>query len=510
VNTESGKVEYLQVPIQVVRKQGVSDTIHWDHHVPAGGTNSRGMKTANDKRSERDGWGHVTAGSPISVNEFVFFSTMIGMTYVIDSQRTIFDESALISVNDLGPAGETWSLSTPSYSQGRIFHRGLKQIVCIGSTSSDSRSDVPWDTERLFQVPEWEKTEVAAKPGMTGFLYDAIPVRGKRVQVFAYYCAPEGTAPEGGWPAVVCVHGGGGTAFDVWVQKWNDHGYAAISMDLEGHFPKGSGARMENPGLKRLGIFKNYQDPIEEQWYYHAVAQAIQAHSLIRSFPEVNADKIGITGISWGGTLTSTIIGVDPRFKFAIPVYGCGFLPDSDGNQGLAIKPGDYSDFVNQYFDGSAYFNQVSIPSLWVNGTNDKHFPMPSTQRSAQAVSGPSTLRFELRMKHGHGAGWRPSEIYAFADSIVKDSRPLVKLAQPKIAGDQITVSFSSSSKVTQSELLYTRDRGLWPKRRWETAPASRSGSMISATVPDGAAVVFFNLIDERDLMVSSEFVQIQ
>lgn len=381
-----------------------------------------------------------------------------------------------------------------------------------------SATDCPWDIEQLFQAPEWEKTEVAAKPGMTGLLYDAIPVRGKRVQAFAYYSAPDGTAPEGGWPAVVCVHGGGGTAFDVWVQIWNDHGYAAISMDLEGHYPaeasagnrRGSRRPTENPGLKRLGIFSNYQDPIEEQWYFHAVAQAIQAHSLIRSFPEVNADKIGITGISWGGTLTSTIMGLDARFKFAIPVYGCGFLPESDGNQGLAMKPGAYSDFVNKYYDGSAYFSNVTIPSLWVNGTNDTHFPMPSTQQSAQAVSGPSTLRFELRMRHGHGAGWRPSEIYAFADSIVKDGLPLPKLTQPKITADQVTASFSSAAKVTQSQLLYTRDTGLWPERKWETAPAMMSDSMISATVPAGASVVFFNLSDERNLMVSSEFVQIQ
>jgi dienelactone hydrolase len=383
------------------------------------------------------------------------------------------------------------------------------------SAISSSASDAPWDTERLFQVPKWEKTEVAAKPRMTGLLYDAIPVRGKRVQAFAYYSAPDGTAPEGGWPAVVCVHGGGGTAFDIWVQMWNDHGYAAISMDLEGHYPSASadnrrGRRppTENPGLRRLGIFENYQDPITEQWYFHAVAQAIQAHSLIRSFPEVNADKIGITGISWGGTLTSTIMGLDPRFKFAIPVYGCGFLPDSDGNQGLAIKPGAYSDFVNKHFDGSAYFSNVTIPNLWVNGTNDTHFPMPSTQQSAQAVSGPATLRFELRMKHGHGAGWRPSEIYAFADSIVKDGLPLAKLAKPKMEGDQLTVSFSSASKVTKSELLYTPDTGLWPQRKWETAPAMLSDSMMSATIPEGATVVFLNLTDERDLMVSSEFVQ--
>lgn len=370
--------------------------------------------------------------------------------------------------------------------------------------------DNPWDLERLFLVPEWEKTQAAAKPGMTGLLYDAIPVQGKRVQAFAYYKAPEGAAPEGGWPAVVCVHGGGGTAFDTWIQKWNDQGYAAISMDLEGHYPKGSGGRMENPGLKRLGIFKTYQDPLQEQWYFHAVAQAIQAHSLIRSFPEVDADRIGLTGISWGGTLTSTIIGLDSRFKFAVPVYGCGFLPESDGNQGLAIKSGAHSDFVNKYYDGSAYFGNVTIPTLWVNGTNDTHFPMPSTQKSSQAVSGPATLRFELRMRHGHVAGWRPSEIYAFADSIVKDGLPLARIQGPKIAEDQVSVAFSSTSKILKSELVYTQDTGLWPERKWETTPAIVSDSVISATIPEGASVVFFNLTDERGLMVSSEFILIQ
>ena len=89
------------------------------------------MPTASDRRSERDGWGHVTAGSPIAVNQYVFFSTMIGMTYVIDSSVGIFDESALVAINDLGPAGETWSLSSLSYSRSRLYHRGLKHVVCI-------------------------------------------------------------------------------------------------------------------------------------------------------------------------------------------------------------------------------------------------------------------------------------------------------------------------------------------------------------------------------------------
>ena len=29
----------------------------------------------------------------------------------------------------------------------------------------------PWDLDELFKVPKWEKTDTAAKPGITGILY---------------------------------------------------------------------------------------------------------------------------------------------------------------------------------------------------------------------------------------------------------------------------------------------------------------------------------------------------
>ena len=45
--------------------------------------------------------------------------------------------------------------------------------------------------------------------------------------------------------------------------------------------------------------------------------------------PGVDPDRIGVTGISWGGYLTCIVAGVDPRFRFAAPVYGCGFLGDN-------------------------------------------------------------------------------------------------------------------------------------------------------------------------------------
>ena len=382
--------------------------------------------------------------------------------------------------------------------------------------SGQSKTIGPWNLDKLFAVPKYETTDTPSFRGMTGILYQSISYKGKPVQVFACYSAPKGEVPEGGWPAVVCIHGGGGTAFADWVKKWNDHGFAAISMDLEGHLPgdestEKSAPRVQtpNPGPARVGVFGDYEKPIEEQWYYHAVSQVILAHSLIRSFPEVNPNKIGVTGISWGGTLTSTVMGVDNRFAFAIPVYGCGFLPESDGNQGETIKPGKQTELVNTYYDGSAYFQNVTIPTLWVNGTNDHHFPMPSTQQSSQAVKGDASLRIELRMGHGHRAGWNPEVIYAFAGSVVCDGKPILKFSKPSIKDKQAVVTYSNKT-VVEAQLLYTTDSGIWNLRNWNTIPANVSGNTLIAIIPEGTTTLFFNVKDEDKLLISSEFIEIK
>ena len=385
-------------------------------------------------------------------------------------------------------------------------------ILFTALLSSAERKVGPWNLDKLYKTPKWEKTDKASKAGMTGILYSSLPYLGKEVQVFAYYSTPKGNAPEGGWPAVVCVHGGGGTAFNAWVQAWNDNGFAAISMDLEGHLPIGSHKTgrpaTPNPGPSRVGVFHDYDKAIEEQWYYHAVAQIIAAHSLLRSFPEVNPEKTGITGVSWGGNLTSTTMGVDDRFKFAIPGYGCGFLPGSDGNQGRAIKKGKHWDTVAKYYDGSAYFANVKIPTLWVNGTNDFHFPMPSTQKSSQAVNGQATLRFQVRMGHGHGAVWRTKECYTFAKSVVSEGPALLSLEKPELQGKNLKVKVEG--KVSEAVLVYTSEgEKIWPDREWKEEKASFKDKYISAKIPNGAIAVFINAKDHNGNMVSSEFVEI-
>ena len=133
VNVETGKVEYLRVPAQLVA--GTEPRRIWEKKeaISNDTKNSRGIDIAPDKRAKGTGWGHVSAASPILVNDRLFFPIMNGTVYVIDAFAETLDEHAIIAVNDLGPAGETWTLASFSYADGRLWMHTMKEVICIGT-----------------------------------------------------------------------------------------------------------------------------------------------------------------------------------------------------------------------------------------------------------------------------------------------------------------------------------------------------------------------------------------
>ena len=132
VNVKTGKVEYLQVPVQVVRERGRKDKILWQKALPNDMRNAKGLLATRDKRNAGSGWGHCSAASPTVVGEHLYMPTMIGMVYVLKWNAPVLDEKALVSISDLGPAGKTWSLSSLSYHDGKIYARTMKELICVG------------------------------------------------------------------------------------------------------------------------------------------------------------------------------------------------------------------------------------------------------------------------------------------------------------------------------------------------------------------------------------------
>ena len=133
INVKTGKVEYLEVPVTVIRKTGQPDQAVYGVAVKTSTLNSKGVDVATEERSRMDGWETPAFwGTPTAVNGRVFFNTQLGITYVIDGNAKVLDPAALLAVNDLGPSGETWSLGSVSYSDGILYHRSLKELVAIG------------------------------------------------------------------------------------------------------------------------------------------------------------------------------------------------------------------------------------------------------------------------------------------------------------------------------------------------------------------------------------------
>ena len=374
----------------------------------------------------------------------------------------------------------------------------------------------------VFNTPSFSYTDnyEAYKqfPNIKGLFFKGLPYNGKQTKVFCWYGLPNGLKAGEKRPAVVLVHGGGGTAFPEWIKKWTDRGYIALAVALEGQAP---GERVEDSmgeklwpghpysGPRRMGFFKDVvTKKLEDQWFYHAVADVILASSLLKSFPEVDAQSIGISGISWGGILTNVITGIDDRYAFAIPVYGCGFLQDTPHYKNLlADLTTEQQQFYLQNWEPSLYLPLQQQPSLFVNGTNDFHFTMNSFTKTYRASKNEKYLYIAHNMKHGHRPAWEPEEIYAFADYIVKKGkRPLI----PKFKGlrKKNQLIYGCDGKATEAYLYTTTDTADWGRDNytWQQTSMdfSKSGKIISAKLPSNVQAYFVNIRDSEGRMYSS------
>lgn len=130
IDLETDEVSYLQVPIQVVVKDG-KNAFSW-HDFESGDQTGSGFHVEGDARRLSHGFGHISAATPIVVNDHIYFSTVLGTVYVIDATAKHFDESAIVAVNDLGLPGKTWTLSPFSAANGRLYQRTSREIICIG------------------------------------------------------------------------------------------------------------------------------------------------------------------------------------------------------------------------------------------------------------------------------------------------------------------------------------------------------------------------------------------
>lgn len=146
VEVTGGKVEYLELPLQLARSRKESDQLQWyvapkskkdkqmkdQTIVPNDMKNSRGYVVFGDKRSKQNGWGHIASATPSVAGDNLYVPVMNGTVYVIRWDAEKLTEQAIVAVNDLGPAGQSFNRAGLSFANGHAYAHTIRELICIG------------------------------------------------------------------------------------------------------------------------------------------------------------------------------------------------------------------------------------------------------------------------------------------------------------------------------------------------------------------------------------------
>jgi len=168
------------------------------------------------------------------------------------------------------------------------------------------REKVVYDTEKYASVPAYVLIPKDLKPGerRPGILAAHGHGRGK-ADVCGIAATPEEYAER-----IEPLH------YD-YARQFVRHGYVVIAPDWRGFGERSSPAEWARPG----------RDPCNVNYLacgylgYHLLALQIwdgmRTLDYLQSRPEVDPDRLGIAGLSFGGTMTTYLAALEPRLKVA-------------------------------------------------------------------------------------------------------------------------------------------------------------------------------------------------
>ncbi len=227
-----------------------------------------------------------------------------------------------------------------------------------------------------------EKLHFQSKPGLyvTANFYRPGDVRGK-LPTILYVCGHSGRGRDGNK-----------TAFQDHGFWFANNGYTCLILDT---LQLG-----EIPGIHHgtYGIRGTGPGPAPTRFWWHSAGytpagvecwNGVRAIDYLLTRPEVDPERIGVTGISGGGAATFWIAAADERVKVAVPVSGMSDLESYVKNK-VINGHCDCMFLYNTYqWDWTTIAAMVAPrPLLFANSDNDPIFPMDGNRRIIAKLRG--------------------------------------------------------------------------------------------------------------------------
>ena len=312
-------------------------------------------------------------------------------------------------------------------------------------------------------------------------------------------------------PAVLLLHGGAGTAYYEWVQKWNALGYVALAVDLEGNVPI-KGSNMSSPYYElytnseyHTPKNKNHADSakeVEKTWMHYATRTAIIANSFLHHLEEVDPYKIGVVGVSWGGILTSVITGYDDRLAFSVPIYCTLDNKNTDSNMATYLK--NYPEA--SIWDETEAISKVNTPILILGSNVDKNSRLDSLSSTYSKLKN-GYLSIIDGMLHAQAIAVDALEPYIFAEAILKKQAYAHITSQPEDSINQIEVNMPKGLEIEKVYLLYTTDEPS-VNNTYSRIRLTHEKNQITFESIEEARIYFVNIILSNGQVISTKVIK--
>jgi hypothetical protein len=239
---------------------------------------------------------------------------------------------------------------------------------------------------------------------------------------------------------------------------------------------------------------------------------ARRALTLLAQKPEVDPERLGIFGISMGGTLCWLVAGADARVKTAVPIYGCGYNFDlRKAVYGLAPSPD--LQIWQEALSPEAHAPWIRCPVFFLSASNDHHGWMDDSADALGAVRAPTRKAFTPRYIH-HIEPDQGADLQPWMDWQLKGGQPFPESPALELGLDpggilQASARPQPAEAVARVIVYYALGMKIPPSRFWRRADAAGGeGGVWTAALPVMSvwdrASVFANVFYRSGLCLST------
>jgi dipeptidyl aminopeptidase/acylaminoacyl peptidase len=222
----------------------------------------------------------------------------------------------------------------------------------------------------------------------------------------AWWLEPTETFDDGKTPLVVYYYGGGTPrmrTFSFDFQFFAANGYAVLVLT-----PRGA-----------LGFEPSFADSHVNDWGPRSSADILAGvDAFLEAHPEIDEERIGIYGGSYGGFMTAYLLTVTDRFAAAVDLFGISNLASYWGDGAWGYTYGDVAGYGSFpwnapeiYAGNSPLFraDKITTPLLLLHGMADANVPTHESEQlyaALQVLDRPTELVLFPDEDHGISGTW--------------------------------------------------------------------------------------------------------